>query len=400
MWSLVVIAAVAAEAIWFAAPNVVRGDISSIQAHLDSHLSKVAADRTLGSASLALIRDGEIVFERGYGRAHLDGSVDAERTLFQVGSVSKAVTAVGAMKLVQEGKIGLDDPVIRHLKRWRFEGSDDRRDRVTLRQLLSHTAGIADPPEYVGTLPDERPQTLEEYLSGVRIASEPGTSFAYGNAATAIVQLLIEDVTGKQFDEYMRAEVLRPLGMTNSTFDLDQAMDNLAPAFDAGVQPQTPRRHAPAGAVALYTSGHDLGRFAQSLAGGNSLLTPETIGMMMQPMAATGGTWGLGLALFATNDAGGHVVGHDGGAQPAWGAMVRFNPATSNGMVAAISGGRGAANQMPHDWVYWETGKLTSEARRQAAYSRARPAAIALLAGAFLICLIAVVKHRARGRNT
>jgi CubicO group peptidase (beta-lactamase class C family) len=387
---------VAAEAIWFAEPDVARGDRASIIDHLDSHLEEVAADRSLGSATLAVIEGDEIVFSRGYGSATAEqgAAVDAEASLFQVGSVSKAVTAVGAMKLVQNGRIRLDDPVVRYMKRWRFGDDAALAQNVTLRHLLSHTGGVQDPPGYVGFAPGERFQPLEEYLSGVRLSRRPGTEFVYGNSASAIVQLLIEDITGRSFSEYMRDEVLLPLGMTSSTYDLDTAINRLVPAFDHDVQPQAPRRHSAVAAVALYTNAKDLARFAQSFGRENSVLTEESKNLMMRPAEATHGGWGLGLALFTSNDTGGYIIGHDGGAQPAWGAMVRFNPETGNGMTATISGGRGAANQMAHDWVYWETGKTTSEGRRQVAYGRARPAAIAILAGAIAIILGSIAFRR------
>lgn len=400
-WAVVVVAVVAIEAGWFVEPDIVRGDFSSIQNHLDSRLQDAANSRSLGAASMALIHNGEIVFEKGYGVATADDSVrvDPARTLFQVGSVSKAVTAFGVMKLVQDKKIDLDQPVIGYLKRWRFDGADERRNLVTARQLLSHTAGIDDPSGYTGFATRERAGNLEDYLSGVRLSREPGTEFVYGNSASAILQLLIEEVTGQRFADYMAENVLRPLEMSNSTFDFDAAKRALAPAFDASVSPQEPRRHSIPAAVALYASGTDLGRFARALGGSNPVLDEATLQVMMRPVPASGGTWGLGLNLFTDNESGGHVIGHDGGAQPSWGAMVRFNPTTRNGMVVAVSGGRGAANMLSHDWVYWETGSITPEARRQLAYTRVRPAGIAIALGALVIGIVAFARYRA-GRVT
>ena len=396
VWTLAVIGVVLVEAAWFAEPDIVRGDFSSIKRHLDSTLQEAASSRKLGAAAMSLIQNGEIVFDRAYGYADADAStpVNVEQTLFQVGSVSKAVTAFGVMKLVQENKLSLDEPVIDRLKWWRFAGSDERRNKITIRQLLSHTAGVADPDGYIGFAPGGQVESVDDYLGGVRITRDPGTAFMYGNAATAVLQVLIEDITGETFPEYMADSVLRPLGMTNSTFDFEMASGRLAPAFDSSVDPQPARRHSIPGAVALYTSGRDLGRFAQALGGANAVLNEGSMQSMTRPVAETGGSWGLGLALFAENDAGGHVLGHDGGAQPSWGAMVRFNPATRNGMVIVISGGRGAANQLSHDWVYWETGKLTFEARRQVVYGRVRTAALLIGLGIVLICFLGIVRHR------
>ena len=115
---------------------------------------------------------------------------------------------------------------------------------------------------------------------------------------------------------------------------------------------------------------------------------------MMAPQPATAGTWGLGQTLFVANDAGGYVVGHDGGALPAMGASVRVNPATGNGFVLTVSGGRGAAKQLVHDWVYWETGQVTFEARRQIVYGRIVPASVVISVGAIALALWRLLKNK------
>src|SRR5687767_3266093 len=148
LWTALVAAVVFVEAFWFGQPPVVRGDVRSIEKHLVGKLAEAAEDRRLGTYALALVHRGEIVAEHG------------DRRLFLAASVSKAVTSWGVMKLVQDGRLGLDEPVIRHLKRWRFPGSEQYRDRVTVRHLLSHTAGLND---------------------GMRIVREPGTAMSYSN---------------------------------------------------------------------------------------------------------------------------------------------------------------------------------------------------------------------------
>jgi CubicO group peptidase (beta-lactamase class C family) len=145
LWTLAVIAVVLAEAMWFAHPAVQRGDVASIEKHLVQKLSEAAVNRKLGSAALVLVQGGKIVAEHGFGvaKAETQASVQTDQTLFILGSVSKAVTAWGVMKLVEEGKLGLDEPVMRHLKRWRFPGSEAWRDNVTARHLQALTTGSA-----------------------------------------------------------------------------------------------------------------------------------------------------------------------------------------------------------------------------------------------------------------
>jgi CubicO group peptidase (beta-lactamase class C family) len=372
LWTAAVFAVLAAEAFWFGQPPVERGNRSSIENHLLKKLNDAARDKKLGSAALVLVENGKIVAEHGFGVTSIETNapVKPDQTLFQLASVSKAVTAFGVMKLVEEQRIGLDEPVMRHLERWRFPGSEAHRDRVTVRQLLTHTAGLDDGAGFGVFLAGEKAQTLEESMSSIRITREPGSAMAYGNASTAVLQLLVEDITGRPFADFMKETVLIPLGMTKSGFALESLPEaDLAPNFDARLAVQPRRRFAATGAVALYATARDLARFAAAFTGENPVLKSETVKQMLMPQPATGDSWGLGQTLFARTG-GGYLAGHDGGSYPAWGAMLRVNPESGNAMILTVSGGSGAVNQLAHDWVYWETGTRTHEAKRQFFYDR------------------------------
>jgi CubicO group peptidase (beta-lactamase class C family) len=405
LWTLAVVATVLAEALWFAHPSVVRGDLASIENHLVQELNNATARHRLGSAALVLIKGDRVVAEHGFGITNVETQtpVKSDQSLYMVASVSKAVTAWGIMKLVEDGKLSLDEPVMRHLKRWQFPGSEAYRDKVTVRHLLSHTAGLGDGFGYGGFLPGEAVQTLEESLTltkdstvseprAVTVAREPGQAMAYSGAGYTILQLLIEEVTHRSFADYMKESVLQPLGMTKSNFDLDAIISEgreqeLVTSFDYNLQPQPRRRYTAQAAVALYTTPQDLARFAMAYTGENPVLKQETLKQMMTPQPGTAGTWGLGQSIYVENDAGGHVVGHSGGTYPAWGAVMRMNPATGNGLVMMVSGGQGATNQLVHDWIYWETGKVTFEAQRQTAQNRIVPASVAIILGAIALVL-------------
>lgn len=179
--------------------------------------------------SIAIVNEGKIALAKGFGHLTEDPKsplVDSH-TLFQAGSISKPIAAFGALILVQQGKISLDDDVNLYLKRWKIpENAFTKTEKVTLRRLLSHTAGtsVHGFPGYPqGT---EMP-TLVEILDGmkpkanndpVRVIMKPGTEMKYSGGGTTIVQLLIEDITGQPFDKWMLNNVLVPLGMTESTF--------------------------------------------------------------------------------------------------------------------------------------------------------------------------------------
>ncbi len=405
LWAVAVIAVVLAEAVWFAHPSVNRGDLASIEDHLVEKLGDAAINKRIGSAALVLVQDGEIAAEHGFGVANAEtqAPVKSDQTLYKVASVSKAVTAWGVMKLVEDGKLNLDEPVMRHLKRWRFPGSESYRDKVTVSHLLSHTAGLDDGLGYGGFLPGEPVQTLEESLTltrdstvgkprAVTVTREPGQGMAYSSGGYTVLQLLIEEVTNRPFADYMKEAVFEPLGMTKASFDLDATAiedrtKHLASSYDRDLIPRAHRRYTATAAASLYATPEDMARFVLAFTRENPVLRQETLKQMMLPQPGTAGTWGLGLTIYVANDAGGYVVGHDGGSLPAWGAMMRVNPATGNGFALMVSGGRGAVNQLGHDWVYWETGNVTFEARRQIVYNRLVPASVVIVLGAISLVL-------------
>lgn len=378
-WVMVVAAAVFLEVRWLWKPRVGRGELPVIERHLVRELQRVTESRRVGAAALVLVENGEIVAAHGFGIADAASGrpVRPEETLFQVASVSKAVTAWGVMRLVEEGKLRLDDPVTRLLGRPPASGRF--ADRVTIRHLLSHTAGVTTD------------------AGGLVAASEPGTRFAYSGSGYTLLQTIVEEVSGQSFPAYMQESVLQPLGMRGG-FGLDQIASRnrtsaVATAYDHAVRPVPHPRRTDLASAGLFATAMDLGQFVRASVGPNEVLRRDTVDAMMRPQPATGGGWGLGYTLFAETPAG-LIAGHDGGTVPAWGAMVRLNRRTGNGMALVTSGGSGAINQLGHDWVYWETGVITADARRQILYSRARPAAIVLLAGALLI--IAAVMSRPR----
>ena len=292
LWALAVIAVVFAEAIWFAHPAVHRGDLSSIEKHLVHNLRDATDDHRLGSGALVLVQGGQIAAEYGFGVANAEthAPVKTDQTLYLVGSVSKAVTAWGVMKLVEEGKIGLDEPVMRHLKRWRFPGSDEYRDKVTVRHLLSHTAGIDDGFGFSGFLPGDAIQTLEESLTypkdtnmgeahGVTVVREPGRTMSYSSAGYTVLELLIEEVTNRSFSDYMKEAILQPLGMTKSSFDLDAILsdgrsDDLATSYDSDLKPHPHRRYTAKAAVSLRTTPGDMAKFVLAFLRENPVLSP------------------------------------------------------------------------------------------------------------------------------
>jgi CubicO group peptidase (beta-lactamase class C family) len=286
------------------------------------------------------------------------------------------------MALAARGLLDLDAPVGGYLTRWALPESGFDPGKVTARRLLSHTAGLVDDLGYAGFAPHERPQSLLESLDGpadpvpgaggaIRVGFEPGSAWRYSGGGYAILQLLVEEVSGEPLEAFMRRTVFIPLGMTRSTYEASRAAGSgLAAPVAADGQPAAHRTFAAPAAAALYSSAADLARFLQAhLHGprgeppGRGVLPPEAIREMFRPIALSSGQaiWGLGVALHAPNRQAGYIVGHDGRNLPAIGSAARLDPATGNGMLVLAIGRPALAPRLAAEWVLWQTGSRPAE---------------------------------------
>ena len=400
-WILIVIAFFVAEE-KFVRPPVRRGDVSSMENYAVQKFNDAISDKRLGCAALVFLQQGKIVSEHGFGIANIEtkAPVKTDQTIFLLSSLSKAVTAWGIMKLVQDRRLNLDEPVIRHLSRWRFPGSEAYRDKVTTRQLLSHTAGFIDGYGHSGFLPGEKKQTIEESLTLPKDANqgdpkpaivmmEPGTVMSYSSAGYAVLQLLIEEITGRSFNDYMKQTVLHPLGMYMSGYDLDSIIaaggeNNLAANYDMELKTYPHRRYANMAGVSLRATAHDIALLAGAYYNENLVLTKESLKQFSVPQRSTGESWGLGHTLYGKNDSGSFLTGHGGGGFPASGAEMRINPATGNAIVITGTGTQGLISQVADVWTYFETGRKRFDIRN-VVHTRMRHAIVIIVLGAVLI---------------
>lgn len=179
-------------------------------------------------ASIAVADGNRIVWARGFGVTRA-GTVDAvtPRTLFPAASISKAVTATATLRLVERGQLALDADVNTYLRSWKVPDNEHTAiEKVTLRRLLSHTAGTNG--HMVSCFKEHEPRpTLPQELDGVppaktapvRVETVPGTQWRYSGGGIMIEQLVLTEVTGATFPALLHEEVLRPLGMSDSTFE-------------------------------------------------------------------------------------------------------------------------------------------------------------------------------------
>lgn len=356
---------------WWRQPLAEPGDATGF---MEAARQQVDAGNR-GNAVVRLIEGGETVGEHF---ASIGAPVDAE-TVFQAASVSKWVTAWGVMALVEVGLVDLDAPVETYLTRWSLPETGFDNDGVTIRRLLSHTAGLTDNLGYAGFPPNRDIQTLEQSLTQaadaccgydgrVHVGMEPGSEWQYSGGGFTLLQLLIEEVTGEDFADYMRRAVLQPLGMEDSTFHWeDVGLADLATFYDESGRPAPHYRFTAVAAASLYTTAADLTRFATAHATGadggapgRGVLLPETVEYLRQPHAAMLGIdiWGLGVMLYVSDEDGAAVIGHDGTNAPAINTSVRVHPASGDAIVVLVTGSQDMARLLAGDWVFWRTGSL------------------------------------------
>ena len=305
--------------------------------------------------SLAVIDGGALEWARGYGvaRAGEPAPVTVD-TLFQAASISKPVTAAAALTLVDAGQLALDTDANAKLISWKIPASPAAAGQpVTLREILSHTAGfnVHGFDGYAAGAP--RP-TLLQVLDGVRPANSepirltlpPGSQWRYAGGGYCVAQQLLIDVTGEDFPTLMRSRVLTPAGMAASTFE-QPLPASLVPRATAGHRSDGQRVEGDAhiypemAAAGLWTTPSDLARFAlalqHSFAGEPGLLSREAARQMFTPPLA-GSNYGLGIGV--EGDGENFQLGHNGGTEGFRCALVAY-PRAGRGAIVMTNSDNG-----------------------------------------------------------
>jgi len=262
--------------------------------------------------SIAVIENNEIAWCKSYGYADNERKVAVGRdTAFQGGSISKPVTAWAILKLAEKHGLNLDENVNAYLKDWTVPENDHTtHEKVTIRRLLNHSAGI-NVAGVVGYKRQERLPTVLEILNGaggtpkIQVQSVPGTSFAYSGGGYVILQKLVEDVAGAPFEVCMKNELFDTLGMVSSTFDQGDPSGGSGPPARSHAHDKEGRAyqgqyyaHSALGAAGLWSTPADLANFCLAIHrayGGKSgaYLSPATAKDMLTANLG----WGLGVGI-------------------------------------------------------------------------------------------------------
>ena len=304
---------------------VVRGE--------DVHytLAERMAKHKVPGVSIAVFDNYRLVWAKAYGVADAEtGAPVTETTLFQAGSISKSVNALTVMTAVADGKLALDTPINTYLTTWKLPDNElTRATPVTLRRLLSHTAGTTV-HGFPGYATGAAVPTIVQILDGgtpantaaIRVDLAPGTEFRYSGGGTTISQLALVDVLGAPYPQLTRERVIGPLGMADSTYEQPLPPDRLAAAAaghrgDGSIVPGKRHTYPEMAAAGLWTTPTDLAKFFLELSlarAGKSSLIPQDTAMLMTTVVAKNGPGpgGVGLGVFIMDRNGTLTFGHGG----------------------------------------------------------------------------------------
>jgi CubicO group peptidase (beta-lactamase class C family) len=313
-------------------PTIVRAQSPSAES-TEARVDRLFAQWNKPSSpgcSVAVGQKGAVAFERGYGMASLELGVPiTPRSVFEAASISKAFTAMSIMLLAQKGRLSIDDEVRKHIAEW------SNTNRVTLRDLLSHTGGLRDVFLLVELAAPRRPgRDFNEWLVHLLARQRglnftPGSDFQYNNGAYVVLAEIVKLVSGQPLRDFTEANIFKPLGMSHSRFQDDGTtiVANRVSGYyreDGELRQAVVQRFPPIGNSGLLTTARDLvlwlQNFSDSRVGDAALLS-----QMQTPAAIAGGylsPYGLGLEL--GEDHGFKTIGHGGGGG-GWGAYaVRY----------------------------------------------------------------------------
>jgi CubicO group peptidase (beta-lactamase class C family) len=298
---------------FFPAVGLAAGEKAVVDAYVRAQMERLHVP----GLSLAVVKDGAVVYENAYGLANVELNVPVTAdTVFQIQSITKTFTAGAVMMLVEEGKVGLDDPVGKYL-----DGTPESWKPVTIRHLLSHTSGIKDfinDPTASLRL-DVSEQEVLEATAPRELNFKPGERYLYCNTGYHLLAMVIRKVTGQSYGDFLAARIFKPLGMDHTRVqDLSEVISGRAAGYNWDDGKLTNGEYVAQpilayGGGGVLSTARDMARWDAALRG-ESILKQATLKQMWTPATLNDGTkstYGLG---WATGSVSGHrYVAHSGG---------------------------------------------------------------------------------------
>ena len=270
--------------------------LDQFKAHMDELIPNLMERFEIPGCSIALVAGAEIAWNKAYGYADKESQrILTTDTPMSVQSITKSLTAWAVMKLVENDAVDLDAPVLQYLNDWQFPSADYQVEKVTVRNLLSHSAGLPLGDFTDTYAPGEQLPALKDKLAKEAVlTNEPGKKFSYSNVGYHVLELLVEQVSGKLFSEYMLSEVFAPLGMKASFFEFDDALRPYPPTgYDLDGNAVPVYLYPEKSSGGLFSTAEDIARFAVAGMKGNQVLGDDQIWMMYSPERKDIGMYGM-----------------------------------------------------------------------------------------------------------
>jgi CubicO group peptidase (beta-lactamase class C family) len=303
-----------------------RFDLEKTKTVLTGVIEKTLAENGIPSMSIALVRGDSIVWKAAFGYTNMRTRTPATtETLYSTGSSFKSVTATAVMQLAEQGKLRLDDPINRYLGDSQVQDRLQSEKPVTFTHILSHWSGLKNGAETEPIWGRKLPKTLEAMTSTLYSIRAPETKWEYNNFAYGTAGLLVQKISGLEYEKYMVDPVLKPVGAPTEhpVYPSPEMVERMALPYKAGGSLGKPEPEVqvhfdvyPAGDV--YLTAADMARYlgAQLNGGvfnGNRILSEESVREMHKPRF--GGDYGFGFWM-VHDSATGHTLIHHGGAIP------------------------------------------------------------------------------------
>ncbi|MBV7337115.1 serine hydrolase [Chloroflexi bacterium TSY] len=282
-----------------------QGLSSAVEEKLVPIIEEVMDGYGLAGLGIGLVKGGKVLYAQGFGKRNLDtGEPVTDRSLFHLASVSKSFVATAIMQLWEGGQLDLDASITTYLPYFQLKSGDF--EKITLRQLLSHTSGMPDSDDYgLHQAESDDEEALERFVRSLadrEMVAAPGERYAYSNDAFSVLGDVIAKVSGQSFEAYVKRHIFEPLGMKDSTFLLRDVSPDLATTPHFGAPLMTlpnayPYNRAHAPNSSLHSSPADMCRWmlanlTHGTLDGQRILREDTYETLWHPVAVTGEeTW-------------------------------------------------------------------------------------------------------------
>ncbi len=342
---------------------VARGDYEYVKAHISSLIKEEMKRKNVPGMSIALVDDQKIVWAQGFGYADVIHKIPASPgTVYPSGSIAKLFTIIAALRLMEQGKIDIDQPLQTYLPEFSIKTRFPGAHPITVRSLMTHHSGL--PSDWFKKMMSRKPFPFTHLVNEIKdgyVAYPPNFIYSYSNVALCLLGHVVEKVSGQDFISYMDRSVLRPTGMTRTSFvPGGEIRLLLSKGYRGSIETEDMLvRDLPSPEGPLYTDVVDLSRFMQmvfadGMAGKQQVLKPETLSQMFQPQngdVPLDLDFRIGLGWFLNDfdiKNAGLVASHGGSLQlfhsqlillpeQKLGVVVLANSSTSTGIVSKIA---------------------------------------------------------------